>query len=120
MKTCTAPNPFMLRIVAEGSLITITPTRKRLGISDIEHIFLEAIRQVELGQIHILLDFSEVEWVCASTAGFLLELDRRLSNRGGSLKLKGVPDEMRQVLKMMQLEHRFEILDSAVPLRNAG
>lgn len=120
MKMRTSSNPFMIRMMTDGAVTTIAPTRKRLMIADIESVFTAVMGQIELGHRHIVLDFSEVEWVCAGTAAFLVEMNRRLILVGGSLKLRGVPEEMHQVLKMMRVEDRLEITDSVEALRNAG
>lgn len=115
MKTRLTANPFMIRCVNEGTHMTIAPTRKRLAIPEIEALFEEVLHQMERGHKHIILDFSEVEWVCASTAGFLVELKRRLKQMGGSLRLRSIPLVMRHVLKLMQLDDRFEIIEAEVP-----
>jgi len=120
MNIRTSQNPFMIRMVTDGTATTIAPTRKRLTISEIESVFTAVMSQIELGHRHIVLDFSEVEWVCASTAAILVEVSRRLSRMGGSLRLRGVPEEMHQVLKIMHVEERFAIMDSVAALRNAG
>ena len=120
MKLRADYNPFMICKVTDGGVTTITPTRRRLTIYDIESLFAEAVHQIEIGSIKLIVDFSEVEGVCTSTAGFLLELKRRLDRIGGSLKLTKVPDELQQVLKMMGLEGRFEIVGPPRVLRNAG
>jgi anti-anti-sigma factor len=113
-------NPYMIRIVTEGPVTTITPTRKRLAIPDVELLFLDVVHQVEMGNLHLILDFSEVEWVCATTVGFLLELLMRLRRRGGSLKLCGVSDQMLQLLRMLGIEGRFDIVKPERVLLNAG
>jgi ABC-type transporter Mla MlaB component len=120
MRTRTSHNPFMIRVVTDGAATTVAPTRKRLMISDMESVYSTVSRQMDLGRTQIILDFSEVEWVCAGTAAVLLELNRRLHALGGALKLQGVCDEMHQVLQMMHVEDRFDILDVPVVLRNAG
>jgi anti-anti-sigma regulatory factor len=120
MKLRADYNPFMMCQVTDAGVTTISPTRKRLTIYDVESLFAEAVHQIELGRKSLIVDFSEVERVCTSTAGFLLELKRRLDRVGGSLKLAKVPEELLQVLKLMGLEGKFEIIGLPRVLRNAG
>ncbi len=119
MWTRKKENPYMTRIMTQGDGATIVPTRKRLMISDIEQVFEDVLAQIEAGRRHIVLDFSEVQWVCASTAGFLLELKRRLARQGGSLRLRALPEEMRQVLKLVHGQDWFDIEDPLTVLNNA-
>ena len=113
-------NPYMIRIVTEGAVTHITPARKRLMIPDVELLFHDVIHQLEMGNLNLVLDFSEVEWACATTAGFLIELQGRLTKHGGSLRLQGVPDQLHQVLRMMGIEEKFQILEPPRALRTAG
>ena len=70
--------------------------------------------------MNLVVDFSEAERVCPSTAGFLVDLSRRLKKQGGGLKLKNVSERIRQVLSLLGVWDRFDVLEPVGALRRAS
>jgi len=62
----------------------------------------------------VLLDFSDVEYVCSAMLGELLRLKKRLEAVDGKLILCGLTaPRVREVFRITRLERYFEIIDAA-------
>ncbi len=54
-------------------------------------------------------DFSRVTYLSSSALGMLIGLQRRITQKGGQLKLSGVSDEIREVFEITKLDTVFDI-----------
>jgi len=57
---------------------------------------------------HMVLDFSEVEFMSSSTLGVLLTLRQKLMKVGGRAAICGLRPELRRVFKIAAIEKMFD------------
>lgn len=57
----------------------------------------------------MVCDFSHVTYLSSSALGMLIGLQRRITQKGGSMKLAGVNDEIREVFEITKLDTVFDM-----------
>lgn len=57
--------------------------------------------------LHVVVDLSEVRFMDSSGLAGLIRLYRLAGDRGGTLRVLGVQDEVRRLLRLTGLEHAF-------------
>ncbi len=67
---------------------------------------------LESGQIHIIADLSQVEWMNSSGLGILISGLTTIRNAGGDLKLAAVTDRIKSLLTITKLANVFDIHDT--------
>jgi anti-sigma B factor antagonist len=71
--------------------------------------------------VHFVIDLAGVDFIDSSGLEMLLAGRQRCEERSGQLKLVGVSENCRQILRLTRLEHRFEShTDMNAALRTMG
>lgn len=78
----------------------------------------DAVRQrlmdnVDGGKAHLVLDFSNVEFVDSSFLGFLIILLKRATAVGGDVRLCSLKPVLRSTFTLMRLDRLFAIHESS-------
>ena len=63
------------------------------------------------GQIHLVIDMAEVDFVDSSGLGSLVACLRSVNKLGGDIRIAALQDRVRAVLELIRLHHIFEIFD---------
>ncbi|MDD5543648.1 MAG: STAS domain-containing protein [Acidobacteriia bacterium] len=66
---------------------------------------------LQMGMRNILVDFTKVPYVDSTGIGFLVSSHTAVTNAGGSFKLLGLNQRVREVLRITKLDRVFEIFD---------
>ncbi len=64
---------------------------------------------IEAGQIHIIIDLSEVQIIKSSGIGTLVAILKRIQQEQGNLKLIGLRPPILEVFKIANLKNMFEL-----------
>jgi anti-anti-sigma factor len=71
--------------------------------------------------VHFVVDLAGVDCIDSSGLEMLLAARQRCEERSGQLKLVGLGENCRQILRLTRLEHRFEThTDMNAALRTLG
>ncbi|HEX4125707.1 MAG TPA: STAS domain-containing protein [Tepidisphaeraceae bacterium] len=71
--------------------------------------------------VHFVMDLTGVDFVDSAGLEMLLASRHRCEERSGQLKLVGLTDNCRQILRLTRLEHKFEShTDLNAALRTMG
>ncbi len=114
----TVPAPLAVEQVAGITLVRILDREiwevygeggNVSAVAEELHEFVE-----QRGARLILVDFSEVEFLCSAMLGELLRLKKQVEAAGGKLTLCGLTtSRVREVFRITHLERCFEIVDAA-------
>jgi anti-sigma B factor antagonist len=63
---------------------------------------------IEQGQINVVLDLSKVTWMNSWGLGICLSGLTRLRNRGGDLRLTGIPVVVKSLMEKCRILHLFQ------------
>ena len=66
---------------------------------------------IEEGHIFLILDLNEVYFIDSSGLGCLVACLRKITEKGGDIKLCGIQDPVRLVIELTQLHKFFDIFD---------
>ena len=92
-------NEFLvLRITARRATVDMAPDLKNRLFSEIEK-----------GNIHIIIDFSYVEFVDSSLIGALVAGLKQVSLKEGEIKISGLHPHVRITFELTRLDHLFKI-----------
>jgi len=72
---------------------------------------LNALADAEPG-IKLLLDFSNVEHLSSAVLSMLINLNKRVTEQGGKLKLANIKPQIFEVFKITRLNTVFDIYDT--------
>ena len=64
---------------------------------------------LKLKHLHLLLDFSQVEYLSSAGLRFLLSATKRYKSQGGILVIHSVADEVMEIIKMAGFEKILKI-----------
>jgi len=67
---------------------------------------------VEQNQIQVVLDLSEAIWMDSGGLGICLGSMTRLRNRGGDLRLVGLPNSIRSLMDKCRILPLFQVFDT--------
>jgi anti-sigma B factor antagonist len=67
---------------------------------------------IDQNKVHVILDMTEVVWIDSGGLGICLGGMTRLRNRGGDLRLVGLPDTVSKLLKKCRLLSMFQSFDT--------
>lgn len=65
------------------------------------------------GQLHLVIDMAEIDFVDSSGLGSLVACLRSLNKGAGDMRLAALQDRVRAVFELIRLHQIFEIFDSA-------
>jgi len=91
-----------------GDVAVVSPRGQYLVISNSEE-FKRDISPVVDENLKVLLDMSQLQFVDSSGLGAILSALRRLSARGGDLKLCGMSKAVRELLEITRMHRIFDI-----------
>jgi anti-anti-sigma factor len=92
-------NEFLvLRVNARRATVDMAPDLKDRLFSEIEN-----------GNIHIIIDFSYVEFVDSSFIGALVAGLKQVKSRQGEIKISGLHPHVRITFELTRLDHLFKI-----------
>jgi len=72
---------------------------------------------IEQNELHVVLDLSEVKWMDSGGLGICLGVMTRLRNRGGDLRLVGLPETVRSLMdkcRILSMFRTFDNVDKAI------
>jgi anti-sigma B factor antagonist len=92
------------KVEQQGGVKIITFTRGRLR--DVENVIATELqgRTDELGECHLLLDFTNVEFITSVELGTLINLHQRMKESGGRLTLFNLNLEVFEVFAVTRLD----------------
>jgi anti-sigma B factor antagonist len=67
---------------------------------------------IEQNKIHVVLEMSEVKWMDSGGLGICLGGLTRLRNRGGDLRLVGLPETVRSLMDKCRILTMFQCFDN--------
>ncbi len=71
--------------------------------------------------VHFVIDLAGVDFIDSNGLEMLLAARQRCDERSGQLKLVGLSENCRQILRLTRLDHRFELhTDMNAALRAMG
>lgn len=86
-------------VTVSGDIDVFTSPRLRETLLDL----------IEKGQVNLLVDLGEVEFLDSTGLGVLVGIYHRLRNREGSMSLIGGNERVRRVFHVTQLDRIFEL-----------
>ncbi len=90
----------------------LTLKRRLVVLPDAVSFFDHLTDLAEAGIDQVVVDFSNVQFLCAAMLGMLTDGLELLRQTGGDLRLVGVSGSVSKVLKISQLLETFQIWDS--------
>ena len=92
--------------------VPVVAARGSASMSDTD-ILRDELERVAAGKPQaLLLDMTELEFICSQGLGVLITIQGKLRRHGGSLKLVGVRPCIRRVLEVTRLTQMFDLYDS--------
>ena len=89
-------------------IITFSGNKERMNMENM--LAQELERQTEeLGECHLLLDFTKVEFITSAELGTLISLNKRIKSSGGRLTLFNLNPLIFEVFLVTRLETLLEI-----------
>lgn len=67
---------------------------------------------IDQNKIQVVLDLTESKWMDSGGLGICLGSMMRLRNRGGDLRLVGLPDSIRSLMEKCRILSMFEVFDN--------
>lgn len=94
-----------------GDVVVVRPLERKVSRAAGMEPFVEALRnQVDQqGCEKLVIDLSQVTFLCSAALNHLIVLDRRLKQRGGSLRICDPRPEISEVLSITRLDSVFTI-----------
>jgi anti-sigma B factor antagonist len=94
----------------EDGRVTILSLRGDLVIGEPEAMFKKTVtRLLEEGQVHLLVDMSQVGFLDSSGLGALVRAMTNSQKEGGQTKLLNAGPQVRRLLEMTKLDSVFEL-----------
>lgn len=89
----------MIRVQLVGNLYVeeATELRERL------------LHQIDIGIHAILIEMNELEYIDSSGLGVLIAIHKRCLQKGGSVKIKGIRGNVKELFELTRLNKVFEI-----------
>lgn len=84
----------------------------KFDVSNMQKIKQSIMEEIETGSNHIILDFSDVEFVDSSGLSVVIATFKQLNSIDGTLQLCGLQEQPLELLQITQLHKIFEIIDS--------
>lgn len=69
------------------------------------------IEQIDSGVHSIRLDLSELSYIDSSGLGVLIAIHKRCTQKNGSVKIKGLKGNIKELFELTRLTKVFEIVD---------
>ncbi len=82
---------------------------------DTEVAFLDALEKpIAAGQVNIVLQMDRSESYDSAGLSALVDLQDRLREEGGNLKVSGLDDPGRKIFEVTRLQERFDLFESVI------
>ncbi len=89
--------------------VTVLDVRGRLTMNDGRGLLKTRVDSLlERGRARVVLNVAELKYLDSACLGEIINAHISLSRRGGALKLVGMPDHLRELLKLAGLQGIFE------------
>ena len=99
--------------VRQNGDVTILDLRGKITIGSGDVALRNAIQEVmNSGAKKVLINMNDVSTIDSSGIGELVAAYTTVTNRGGKLKLVGLPPKVSDILQITQLVTVFEVMDS--------
>lgn len=83
----------------------------RLFVNESTILREKMLEQIKLGNHHFLFDFSGLNAIDSSGLGVLVSIHKRVKEREGSLVIKGLNGEVKNIFELTRLTKVFEIIE---------
>ena len=87
----------------------VRPLGPRLDLSHLPTFFDQVVKLARAGEKRLVLDFSEVEWVSTSIAGFLIIANKEIHDTGAELRLSGLGNRLASTLEIFNIAKSFRV-----------
>jgi anti-sigma B factor antagonist len=94
-----------------GKLSILDLRGKILGGAESDVLRHELDRILEEGELRLLVNLSDVPWMNSAGLGILLSAYSRMKERGGTIRLFGVGERVRGILRTTKLLTVLDVLD---------
>lgn len=82
---------------------------KNFTIEEAGKFRMQVNRLMESGEKNFIFNFSECDFIDSTGLGVMVAVYKKCVERSGSIKLKGVKDQVRKIFKLTRLDKVFEI-----------
>jgi len=107
-------SPAHLKITQEGDVAIVEFTESRIldevNITEIGHALGGIVESRE--RPRLLLDFANVDHLSSAALGMLININNRIKQRNGQLRLAGIKPQIMEVFVITKLNRLFRIAPS--------
>jgi anti-anti-sigma factor len=89
-----------------GDVQVVQPTGKLLDSESLDRLFESVVMRQGM---RLMLDFSEVQYLCSADLAGLIKLKKRAAAVRGSVGLRGLHPDLREVFRICRLDQSFDI-----------
>lgn len=98
--------------VEKSGSITVIAVDGHLIVANRQELKQIVLDRLQAGERKFLVDFSETGYIDSSGLGVLVSLSKKVSERGGELRLAALNDDLRTLFELTKLDMLFVIVDS--------
>ena len=97
-----------------GDVVIVRPMDRKVSRATNMDSVVELLRQLvdQQGCEKLVIDLSEVTFLCSAALNHLIVLDRRLKQRGGHLRICNPRPEITELLTITRLDSVFSVISS--------
>ena len=100
-----------MKVEEKGNFLILKIEEKKLGVENIVNVKKSIIEAMDnTSKNHVVLDFSQIEYLDSSGMGMLLSLQKK--SQGKELRLYGLTSTVLNLLKLTKLDTIFKIYNS--------
>lgn len=114
-------NTEMLNVRAEDGIYIVSFRQTAIGgieeVGSIAETLRDLVRDPGVGKV--IIDFSTVSFFSSQMLGLLVDIWRRMKERGGTLLISGINPQLTRVFRITHLDKLFdfyETLESAISM----
>jgi anti-anti-sigma factor len=109
----SSPGASTLQVrIESGPPVPVVAVSGSASMSETDRLRVELERIAAQKPPSIVLDLSELEFVCSQGLGVLITVQGKLREHGGQLRLAGVRPPIRKVLEVTRLTRMFELYET--------
>lgn len=105
------------RSVKEGRIVL--EIQGDIRAENVHTLRKELDRLIEDGHLDIYLDMSKVSYIDSSGLGLLIEINRKLQPKGGSINIINISEGVLKLLRMTKLDQVLNVMREGVPEEEA-
>ena len=99
-----------IRVQDEVVIISFLEDLVSESIDEFSTLLNSIIRQ---GKYKIILDFSQIVYMCSFALGIMIHTLKKVRERGGDLKISGLSEWLRSLIKVARIDEIVKIYNSA-------